>query len=160
MIAAPLVALAHLLAPPAAADTATGPLLPGRGLAAGQPGELLLGSVDATILGPLFRSIRYEKEETELVVIVTAELVEPVDGEGILLPGAEHVTPSDWQLFFDGKIEGTAAAEPAKRLTEMGLDGLQGPGAWQRSDDPKRAAAEEVPELPAASKETKPEGDK
>ena len=32
-----------------------GPLLPGRGLAAGQPGELLLGSVDATILGPLFQ---------------------------------------------------------------------------------------------------------
>lgn len=38
-----------------AAGFPCGPLLPGRGLAAGQPGEVLLGSVDATILGPLFQ---------------------------------------------------------------------------------------------------------
>ncbi len=31
-----------------------GPLLPGRGMVAGQPGELLIGAVDATLLGPLF----------------------------------------------------------------------------------------------------------
>lgn len=114
---------------------------------------------DLPILGPLFRSMRYEKEETELVVIVTAELVEPVDGEDILLPGAEHVTPSDWELFFDGKIEGAAASKPAAQLTKMGLSELQGPGAWQRSDDPKRAAAEEPTEVLPASEETEPEGD-
>ena len=31
-----------------------GPLLPGRGMVAGQPGELLIGAVNATLLGPLF----------------------------------------------------------------------------------------------------------
>ena len=121
-------------------------------------GVPLLG--DLPILGPLFRSIRYEKEETELVVIVTAELVEPVDGEDVLLLGAEHVTPSDWELFFEGKLEGAAASEPAARLDEMGLSGLQGPGAWQRSDDPKRAAAEQVTEPPSAPEQAEPEGDR
>ncbi len=106
---------------------------------------------DLPILGPLFRSMRYEKEETELVVIVTAELVEPVDGDSIPLPGTGHVAPSDWEFFFEGELEGTAAAEPSQRLAEIGLAGLQGPGAWQRSDDPKQAAAEELPELPLAS---------
>ena len=118
----------------------------------------LLG--DLPILGPLFRSMRYEKEETELVVIVTAELVEPVDGEDILLPGRDHVAPSDWEFFFGGELEGAAAAKPSQRLAEMGLAGLQGPGAWQRSDDPKRAAAEELPDLPPASGEASQEGGK
>ncbi len=102
---------------------------------------------DLPILGTLFRSVRYEREETELVVIVTAELVEPVDGDGIPLPGEEHVTPSDWELFFGGMMAGSAStSDPEARMQELGLGGLQGPGAWQRSDDPKQGAADELPQ--------------
>jgi len=91
------------------------------------------------ILGSLFRSVRYEKGETELVVLVTAELVEPLDVQTELpLPGDAHVEPNDWQLYAKGQIQGTprgpqadAAAQWARKT---GLDRLRGPGAWARYD--------------------------
>ena len=36
------------------------------------------GLGDLPIIGPLFRSVRYQNEETELVILVTASLVEPM----------------------------------------------------------------------------------
>lgn len=39
------------------------------------------------ILGKLFRSVRYQQEETELVVLITPYLVEPVSGRDLRLPG-------------------------------------------------------------------------
>ncbi len=93
------------------------------------------GIGDLPILGPLFRSVRYQKDETELVVLVTAILVEPMnEAQTPPLPGFLHKEPNDWELYLGGKIE---AAEPAminsadaEWLQQMGLDKLMGPGAW------------------------------
>ncbi len=41
---------------------------------------------DVPILGALFRSTRYERNETELVIIVTPYLVRPVSGR-LAAPG-------------------------------------------------------------------------
>ena len=110
----------------------------------------LLG--DLPVLGALFRSMRYEQEETELVVIVTAELVEPLDRVDTALPGEFHVPPSDWQLFLGGRIGGAAARPaPNPRLRALGLDGLHGPGAWRRTDDARLGASEDTaPQTPPA----------
>jgi pilus assembly protein CpaC len=97
------------------------------------------GIGDLPILGPLFRSVRYSREDTEMVVLVTASLVEPSSRElNPPLPGAFHVEPNDWELYIDGRIEGksTVRLAPAQRerMKRLGLDQLQGPGAWASYD--------------------------
>jgi pilus assembly protein CpaC len=63
----------------------------------------LLG--DLPILGALFRSTGYRREETELMVVVTAHLVRP-QGERPPLPGeGVQADPSDLELFFLGSHE-------------------------------------------------------
>ena len=93
------------------------------------------GMGDLPILGPLFRSVRYSREDTEMVVLVTASLVEPTSKDlNPPLPGSFHVEPNDWELYVEGRIEGksTVRVAPAQRerLKRLGLDQLQGPGAW------------------------------
>jgi pilus assembly protein CpaC len=93
------------------------------------------GLGDLPILGPLFRSVRYQKRETELVVLVTASLVEPMSlASTPPLPGFAHSEPNDWELFIEGRIEGKEPAKinanHAKYLEQMGLNQLVGPGAW------------------------------
>ncbi len=111
------------------------------------------GLGDLPVIGPLFRSVQYRNEETELVILVTAELVEPMTlAQAPPLPGALHSTPNDWELYLEGRLEGK---EPARLddhsrewLKEMGLDELTGPGAWDTYEDQdfnaqKRAAEAE-----------------
>lgn len=93
----------------------------------------LLG--DLPVLGALFRSVRYQERETELLVLVTAELVEPMaNDEDFPLPGDLHTTPSDWELFAMGRLDGTPRsgkrASDIKELDVEGLKELKGPGAW------------------------------
>ena len=57
--------------------------------------------------GALFRRTQYEDVETELVVLVTPELVSPLDPSQVPPggPGRMTTTPSDTELFWDGYIE-------------------------------------------------------
>jgi pilus assembly protein CpaC len=94
------------------------------------------GLGDLPILGPLFRSVRYAEDETELVVLVTASLVEPMSLAAMPpLPGFLHVEPNDWELYLEGRIEGKAPVKinptDATWLKQIGLDRLVGPGAWE-----------------------------
>jgi pilus assembly protein CpaC len=41
---------------------------------------------DLPVLGPLFRSARYRRDESELVILITPILVEPVRDRGLLTP--------------------------------------------------------------------------
>lgn len=75
------------------------------------------GLGDVPVLGSLFRSVQYQKEESELVVLVTPELVSPVSPSQVTcVPGANHVAPNDFELYLMGEIEGAAGKElPALR---------------------------------------------
>jgi pilus assembly protein CpaC len=71
----------------------------------------LLG--DLPVLGVLFRSTRYERRETELVVLVTPKVVEPMDPAQVpTLPGENWRHPKEADLFFNGDIGGPAPARP------------------------------------------------
>ncbi|KKL69378.1 hypothetical protein LCGC14_2115560, partial [marine sediment metagenome] len=90
---------------------------------------------EVPVLGALFRSVRYTKSETELVVLATVTLVEPLALEGRMpAPGSFHSVPNDWELFAQGQIQGKAPAKlsaaDAAWLKEKGLHRLKGPGAW------------------------------
>jgi pilus assembly protein CpaC len=104
---------------------------------------------DLPVLGALFRGVRYEQDQTELVVMVTAELVEPLDdGMDRPVPGDLHQTPNDWELFGEGKLSGaTDLGNPLARLRALGLGSLKGPGAWRRSDDPRVPAVDALPAI-------------
>lgn len=105
------------------------------------------GLANVPILGTLFRSVRYEAGETELVVLATVELVEPLDtAENMPLPGDSHITPSDWELYAEGRIhaKGESDHPPAEWALDLGFDKLKGPGAWATHDQkrvPVRAEA-------------------
>jgi pilus assembly protein CpaC len=74
----------------------------------------LLG--DLPIVGTLFRSVRYERSETELVVIVTPSLVSPLNPDQIGdLPGERWKDPTELQLFLDQKIGATSVRHPKKK---------------------------------------------
>jgi len=93
------------------------------------------GLGDLPVIGALFRSVRYEKGETELVVLVTASLVEPMSvAEDLPLPGVMHRPPGDWELYAMGALKNRTPAKlspvQVKWLKEAGFDRLRGPGAW------------------------------
>jgi pilus assembly protein CpaC len=63
----------------------------------------LLG--DIPILGALFRSTTYEKDQSELAILVTPTFVEPIEaGTTVSLPGERMVRPSAAEGFFEGKL--------------------------------------------------------
>jgi pilus assembly protein CpaC len=78
---------------------------------------------DVPILGALFRSVRYERNETELVVLVTPRLVEPMNPEQVpSLPGERWRYPSDGELLWSADLGGPAdhasGAAPASQPGE------------------------------------------
>lgn len=88
---------------------------------------------DLPIIGPLFRSVRYEKGETELMVLVTAKLVEPLSVAQLPPgPGTLEVPETDWEIFLEGSIEGKKHLRTAQPgvFKATGLGRLKGPGAW------------------------------
>lgn len=77
---------------------------------------------DVPVLGALFRSANYQRSQTELVIIITAHLVQPTRGEALALPTDRVIPPSENDLFLFGRtVGGTriptqgAAGEVAKQ---------------------------------------------
>jgi pilus assembly protein CpaC len=76
----------------------------------------LLG--DLPVLGPMFRSVRYQRKETELVVLVTPRIVNPMNPDQVPeIPGSRWHHPDDGQLFINGDIGDPG--EPKGRPTTM-----------------------------------------
>lgn len=63
----------------------------------------LLGNVP--IIGALFRSTNFKRNETELVIVVTPRIVRPVTAGSLSYPTDRVVPPSDSDLFLLGKSE-------------------------------------------------------
>jgi pilus assembly protein CpaC len=78
----------------------------------------VLGEVP--ILGTLFRSSEYQKNESELIILVTPRLVKPLDTDKVRLPTDAFVEPNDFEFYGAGKIEATSLATGAP---DGGLDG-------------------------------------
>jgi len=58
---------------------------------------------DIPILGTLFRSDTFKREETELVIIVTPYIVRPVSGEQLMSPTDINHLPMDTGRYIKGK---------------------------------------------------------
>ena len=82
----------------------------------------LLGSVP--ILGALFRSTQFEKNETELVIIVTPTLVKPLGAGPHALPTDHFIEPSAAEFYLFGALEGI----PPRTIDDGGLDQFETEG--------------------------------
>jgi len=71
------------------------------------------GLGDIPILGTMFSSTEYQKNNTELVVLVTPQLVEPLDPQQVPSPPGSRMTdPNDYELFTLQQLEGPPKLRP------------------------------------------------
>jgi len=76
--------------------------------------DSLPGMGDLPILGTLFRSVQYQRNQTELVVIVTPRLVEALNPEQVTAgPGENWRYPTEADLFFSRDLGGEAVKKGA-----------------------------------------------
>jgi pilus assembly protein CpaC len=59
------------------------------------------------VLGALFRSNGFKRNETELVIVITPYLVKPVDGNQIALPTDGYKAPNDAERVLLGRLGGS-----------------------------------------------------
>ncbi|HET9161607.1 MAG TPA: type II and III secretion system protein family protein, partial [Caulobacteraceae bacterium] len=85
---------------------------------------------DIPVLGALFRSTGYQRNETELVIVVTPHLVVPRKGR-VALPSDHFIPPSDFELFLLGAQTGSGTYVRPEDRVLMGADpkkgGVEGP---------------------------------
>jgi pilus assembly protein CpaC len=109
------------------------------------------GAGDLPIVGALFRSNSFRRGETELVIVVTPYLVNPVNGDEIKLPTDGYASPNMLQQVFGGRATAgtsgavrpgpTAAPEPGSG-ERPGVGALDTPAAPPReSRRPRRSDA-------------------
>lgn len=70
---------------------------------------------DIPILGALFRSSEYQRNQSELVIFVTAHLVSPTRGEALMMPTDRVRLPNEADLFLHGRLTGGGGAAEVSR---------------------------------------------
>ncbi len=112
----------------------------------------LPGAGDLPILGSLFRSTSFQKGETELVIVVTPYLVNPVDASEIRLPTDGYNAPNELQRLLgnqdsDGKSGATRPGPKAAPETPSGpaVGAADMHAAPARSDQRSASAAVPAP---------------
>jgi len=79
------------------------------------------GLGDLPVLGTLFRSTAFRRDETELVIIVTPYLVRPVDEPVLAIPNDGYKAPNDIERILEGRLH-SAQLHPGRG----GPEGPQG----------------------------------
>jgi len=93
------------------------------------------GLGDIPILGTLFRSQSFQKEQTELVIFVTPRLANSYAPQQAKLPAGEFIEPNNRDFYLLGKMEGQRPASgstgKAKASSQQGsgppAGGIEGP---------------------------------
>ena len=83
---------------------------------------------DIPILGSLFRSADYQRDQSELVIIVTPHLVSPTRGEALALPTDRVRLPTEAELFLKGHTYGSngVASGGASEVAKQDFSGSYG----------------------------------
>jgi len=102
--------------------------------------QKLPGAGDLPILGSLFRSTNYRKGETELVIVVTPYLVNPVDGNQIALPTDGFSAPNDLQRILGNMDSDPIHAKERPRPTAAPTETTPPYGAAQPASPAVMAA--------------------
>jgi len=85
--------------------------------------DALPGLKDLPILGGLFRSRDFQNNETELVVTVTAYLVDPVSEQQLVRPDDGYVVPTDLEATLLGRLNAVYGKDAKKPVAQVGSSG-------------------------------------
>ncbi|HEX8057828.1 MAG TPA: type II and III secretion system protein family protein [Novosphingobium sp.] len=108
------------------------------------------GAGDLPILGALFRSTSFQRGETELVIVVTPYLVNPVDAKDIKLPTDGYSAPNELQRIL-GNQDSDSKSGTQRPLPSAAPQERNAPAVGAATPVPtpgnssKRSAAAEVP---------------
>jgi pilus assembly protein CpaC len=95
----------------------------------------LLGSIP--IIGSLFRSTGFQNEQTELVIIVTPRLVQPVRAGMLKAPTDRVKPPNEADLFLNGRTDSGVPPSSAPFVTPRpGVTILPPPSGGMASVNP------------------------
>jgi pilus assembly protein CpaC len=121
------------------------------------------GLGDVPILGALFRSNGFQRNETELVIVITPYLVKPVNANDIVLPTDGYKAPTDLDRVLLGQLGGgttggdrpkPSMAPPVGAVPAFGASApvpvLPTPAPQQRREEP--AAKNTPPETKSKAK--------
>jgi pilus assembly protein CpaC len=81
---------------------------------------------DVPILGTLFRSTDYSRQETELVILVSPRLIQPAPAGSLATPVDNFVMPSDLDIFAFGRVESPQSGIGPLGTGAGGIDGSFG----------------------------------
>lgn len=82
--------------------------------------DKLPGVGDIPVLGALFRSVSYERNQTELIILVTPEIVSGMNPDQVMpAPGEDMTPPNDWQLYGLAELEGEPAPHPPNPVAAL-----------------------------------------
>ncbi|NBO17958.1 MAG: type II and III secretion system protein family protein, partial [Proteobacteria bacterium] len=83
--------------------------------------EQLPGAKELPVLGALFRSTAFQRNETELVIAVTPYIVDPMQSGDVKMPTDEFRPASQMEMFFYGALgatQGTQETVPQNQALE------------------------------------------
>jgi pilus assembly protein CpaC len=111
------------------------------------------GLGDVPILGQLFKSNGWKKNETELVIVITPYLVKPVSEDQIKLPTDGFNSPNDLERILLHKQASNKGLED-RPIPTVGPDAPNGPEFGAVSEAPAKVSKKQ-----AAAAKTAPAGD-
>jgi pilus assembly protein CpaC len=88
--------------------------------------EKFPGLGEVPVLGLLFTSEQFRKDQTELVIFVTPKLARPIPKDDIKLPTDNFVEPSDFGFYLLGQMEGKVPDEVVGTAGTNDKAGLEG----------------------------------
>lgn len=105
----------------------------------------LPGAGDLPILGSLFRSTSFKKGETELVIVVTPYLVNPVNANQIVLPTDGYQAPNELQRLLGNQssdgVSGDKANPATSNSTSPSVGAADENATKDKKSKPKRTAS-------------------
>jgi pilus assembly protein CpaC len=88
------------------------------------------GLNELPILGALFRSTAFQRNETELVILVTPYLVRPVSDQRLATPRDGFVPPNDYDMYMRNRTERPSAPPGGQSPVGPNGNGVIGPAGF------------------------------
>jgi pilus assembly protein CpaC len=82
---------------------------------------------DIPILGALFRSSQFQKNETELIIVVTPHLVVPTTEAKLPLPTGRFIEPDDFDFYVMGRMQSAGPPLRPRGARSIPEERIEGP---------------------------------
>ncbi|WHU00829.1 MULTISPECIES: type II and III secretion system protein family protein [unclassified Sphingomonas] len=116
------------------------------------------GLGDVPVLGALFRSNGFQRNETELVIVITPYLVKPVNANQIVLPTDGYRAPNDLERVLLGSLSGKDKTNDRPKPSMAPADGQPAVGAFSPAPTNQPVAPVQVAPAPTNNRKQKKGG--